>query len=83
MNLWLWFAALLLLATAPAGIGCLRGDTMERFVALQLAQVVSAMVLLLLAEGFHRAIYFDVALAMAILALASGLVFARFLERWL
>jgi multisubunit Na+/H+ antiporter MnhF subunit len=39
-------------------------------------------VLLLLAEGYHRAPFFDLALVLALLAFAGGLVFARMLERW-
>ena len=39
--------------------------------------------LLLLAQAYDRAIYFDLALALALLSFAGGLVFARFLERWI
>jgi multicomponent Na+:H+ antiporter subunit F len=45
--------------------------------------VIVTLVLLLLAEAFGRAIYVDIALALALLSLAGGLVFARFLERFL
>ena len=83
MNPWLLFATILLLGLIPCGIVCLREATMPRFVALQVAQVIVILVMLLLAEGFHRQIYFDMAVVMAVLALAGGLVFARFLERWI
>lgn len=83
MNLWLWFAGLLLPALIPCGIVLLRGQILERFVALQMAQIVTVLAMLLLAEGYHRDIYFDMALVLAVLAFPAGLVFVRFLERWL
>ena len=48
-----------------------------------LAGTVDTLVLLLLAQAYDRAIYFDLALALALLSFAGGLVFARFLERWI
>jgi len=41
------------------------------------------LVLLVLAQAYDRSIYFDLALALALLSFAGGLVFARFLERWI
>ena len=83
MNIWLAFASVFLAGMFPAIIVCMRGRTMARLVALQLVQVIAVIVLLLLAEGFGRGIYFDMPLALAVFSLASSLVFARFLERWL
>ena len=83
MNLWLICAAVLLLSMIPCGWVCLTASVMERLVALQMAQVLTVLVLLLLAEGYRRAIYFDLALVMSVLSFASGLVYVRFLERWL
>jgi multicomponent Na+:H+ antiporter subunit F len=83
MNAWLVFATVLLFCLVPCGIVCMRGKVMDRLVALELAQIITILLLLLLAEGFHRAIYDDVALTLAILSFASSLAFIRFLERWL
>ncbi len=83
MNLWLLVATILLLAMLPCGWICLTGKIMERFAALQMAQLLTVLVLLLLAEGYERDIYLDMALVLAVLSLASGLVYVRFLERWL
>jgi multicomponent Na+:H+ antiporter subunit F len=55
----------------------------DRLVGLELAGVVVTLVLLLLAQAFGRVIYVDLALALALLSLPGGLVFARFLERFL
>ncbi len=81
--IWLIAAAAILLGLAPCCIVVLRGRMMERFVGLQLAQVIVVITMIMMAVGYGRSIYLDVALVMAVLALASGLVFVRFLERWL
>jgi multicomponent Na+:H+ antiporter subunit F len=47
-----------------------------------MAGTLDALVLMLLAVAYHRSIYLDLALALALLTFAGGLVFARFLERW-
>ncbi len=73
----------LLAGLVPCGIACLRGDVLDRLVSLEMAGVVVTLVLLLLAQVFGRVIYLDLALALALLSFAGGLVFARFLERFL
>ena len=83
MNVWMVATMVLLAGLIPCGVTCLRGDVADRLVGLELAGVVVTLVLLLLAEAFGRAIYTDIALALALLSLAGGLVFARFLERWI
>ena len=61
----------------------LRGGPVDRLVGLELAGTVDTLVLLVLAQAYDRSIFFDLALALALLSFASGLVFARFLERWI
>ena len=82
MNAWLIAATVLLAGLVPCGIVLLRGTIVEALVALQMAGILQTLVLLLLAEGFHRPPFFDLALVLALLSLAAGLVFARMLERW-
>ena len=77
-------AALVLLAgLVPCGVVCLRGDPLSRLVGLEMAGVVDILLLLLLARAYDRATYYDVALALTLLSFAGGMVFARFLERWI
>jgi multicomponent Na+:H+ antiporter subunit F len=83
MNVWLACAAILLVALVPCGWVCLRGDPVRRLVGLELAGVVVALELELLAQATHRAYLYDLALAQSVLTLGGALVFARFLERWL
>ncbi|MGW2374223.1 MULTISPECIES: monovalent cation/H+ antiporter complex subunit F [Kitasatospora] len=80
MNAWLLAAALL----ATGGVGpCLllglRGSPQQRLAGLNLAATTTSVVLLLLAQGFSRTSYTDLALDLAVLAPAGTLVFTRFL----
>jgi multisubunit Na+/H+ antiporter MnhF subunit len=82
MNAWLIAATVLLLGLVPCAVVMVRGSIVEALVGLQMAGVLETVVLLLLAEGFDRPPFFDLALVLALLSLAGGLVFARMLERW-
>jgi multisubunit Na+/H+ antiporter MnhF subunit len=82
VNAWLIAALALLLGLVPCAVLLVRGSIVEALVGLQMAGILQTVVLLLLAEGFHRAPFFDLALVLAFLSLAGGLVFARMLERW-
>lgn len=83
MNLWLLASAGMMVSLVPCIIACLRGKPVGRLVALELAGVILTLLLVLLSQAFHRLPFYDLALALALLSFGSGLVFARFLERWL
>jgi multisubunit Na+/H+ antiporter MnhF subunit len=83
MNVWLLGSAVLLFALVPCGIAAFRGDVMERLVGLEMAGMIDTLLLIMLAEGTQRVNFYDLALALALLAFGGGLVFVRFLERWL
>ena len=83
MNAWLVAGAGMSLSLLPCAFVCLRGGPVERLVGLEMTAVCNSLVLLLLAEGFQRPLFYDIALSLALLAFGGGLVFARFLERWL
>ena len=83
MNAWLIGANVLLLSVVPLGIVLLSAPTMDRLVALEVAGVDVALALVLLAMGYDRSIYADLALVLATLSVIGGLAFVRFLERWL
>jgi multicomponent Na+:H+ antiporter subunit F len=83
MNLWLAAATALLFCLIPIGIACLRGEAIDRLIGLEAAGAVATIELEMLAEGFRRTSFFDLPLALALLAFAGGLVFARFFERWM
>lgn len=83
MNVWLEAAALLLFALVPCGVVVFYGSAMRRLIGLEMAGMIISLLLVLLAEGMHRPPFYDLALAVALLSFGGGLVFARFLERWL
>lgn len=82
MNVWLVCAGVLLVALVPCAVTCLRGPPTDRLVGLQMGSLILTLELILLAQGFQRVPFYDLAVALALLAFGGGLVFARFLERW-
>jgi multisubunit Na+/H+ antiporter MnhF subunit len=80
VNAWL-LAALVLL---PLGLGpCVwvacRGHAAQRLAGVNLATVLTTVLSLLLAQGFGRSSYVDLALVLAVLAPTGTLVFTRLL----
>lgn len=81
MNEWILAAVVLLIGgPVPLALVCLFSDAMEGAVALSLAGVIAAGVLLLLAEGFHRQPFVDMAVALAAMSFIGSLAYIRFLE---
>jgi multisubunit Na+/H+ antiporter MnhF subunit len=77
-------AALALLAGfLPLGACAVRRRPIDGLVALELAGILLVLILLCLAEGFHRSFEYGVAIVAAVMVWIGGLVFARFLGRWL
>jgi len=83
VNAWLAAAAVVVATLLPVGIFSFRGPMFDRVVGLELASVLGTLALVLLAEGFDRDIYFDLAVVFAVASFAGTLAFVRFLERWL
>lgn len=81
MNPWFLAVTVLLAALVPLGWIGFRKPAPDGLVALELAGVVVTLALVLLAQGFERGIYVDLALVLAGLQLVGGLVFTRALER--
>jgi multisubunit Na+/H+ antiporter MnhF subunit len=83
MNAWFISATILLAGLFICGITASRGTVMNRFAAFQLGNNIAVVIMLLLAEGFRRDIFFDTVLCLVILSMAGALTFLKFLERWL
>jgi multisubunit Na+/H+ antiporter MnhF subunit len=84
MNVWLIGATALIAGLVPCLVVALRArDDLDALVALETTSVVVTLVLVLLAEGFHRPAYFTLPLTLAVLSFVGGLVYARLLGRWL
>ena len=81
MNEWLIAAtALLLGGLVPVAIAGLTRDAMAAAAALNLAGPVAALILLLLAEGFHRQPFVDLAVVLSVISFIGSVILARFLE---
>jgi multicomponent Na+:H+ antiporter subunit F len=76
-------AAIMLAGLAPLIVFAVRASPAEGLVALNLGGTIATLVLVLLAAGTGREPFFDLAIVSAVLSYAGGLVYARFLERWL
>lgn len=81
MNVWLWAATVLIASLALLLPVLARAPRIDALVALECASVVTTVALMLLAQGFGRSIYTNVALVLAALSLAGTFAFARFMER--
>jgi multisubunit Na+/H+ antiporter MnhF subunit len=80
---WTALAVTLTLLLGATTIGVLRGGTLERVVALQLAGVLAPLLAIVVALTSGRGLYLEVGLALAVVSLGGSLAYARFLERWL
>jgi len=83
MTAWTAAASVLLAALAPVALVVWRRAEMDGVVALELGGVVVILLMLLLAEAYGDPAFADLAVVLAMLSLGSGLVFVRFLERWI
>ncbi|MEV6027880.1 MrpF/PhaF family protein [Streptomyces sp. NPDC052036] len=80
MNGWIWTATVALGAGVGATVwGVATGPLRRRVVAQNLSSAVAAPGLLLLAQGYGRPAYIDLALLLALLGPVGTLVFARLL----
>ncbi|HZT16740.1 MAG TPA: monovalent cation/H+ antiporter complex subunit F [Gaiellaceae bacterium] len=83
MNAFTIAALALLAGYVPLGIVVLRAREIDALVALEACGVIATLCLMCLGEGFHRGVYFDVPVIAAATTWIGGLVFARFLGRYL
>ncbi len=83
MNVWLWAATAMLVSLVPTMVVCFRGPAEDRLAGLEMAGVLVTLEMVLLVQGFHRVPFYDLPLTLALLSFGGGMVFARFLERWL
>ena len=82
MNAFVWAAAGLLLGYVPLLWVAVRRRPIDGLLALELGSIILVLVLLCLAEGFHRSFEYGLAIVAAVVTTIGGLVFARFLGRW-
>jgi multisubunit Na+/H+ antiporter MnhF subunit len=76
-------ATVLIALLVPLGLLAVTRRPIDGLIALELGSTLSVLALVCLAEGFHRSFEFGVAIAAVVSAWIGGLVYARFLGRWL
>jgi multisubunit Na+/H+ antiporter MnhF subunit len=83
MNAFAIAATALLAGYVPLLWIAMRRRPIDGLLALEAGGVLLVLVLLCLAEAFHRSFEYAVAIVAAVMAWIGGMVFARFLGRWL
>jgi multisubunit Na+/H+ antiporter MnhF subunit len=81
MNEWEIAAVALGFLLVPCLGVCVLAAPMHGLAALELAAVLLTTILMLLAEGFHRQSFIDLAVIFGVMSLIGGLTFARLMER--
>jgi multisubunit Na+/H+ antiporter MnhF subunit len=76
-------ATALLCGYLPLGWVAARRRPIDGLLALELTGTIGVLVLLCFAEGFHRSFVDTVAIVAALVSWMGGMVFARFLGRWM
>jgi multicomponent Na+:H+ antiporter subunit F len=82
VNAWLLAAILLQFGLLICGLVCLHCTLAESIVAMEMSSIIGVISIAILAEAVGRPAWFDLALALALLSLPSGLLFVVFMERW-
>lgn len=82
MNAFLIAATVLLAALAPLLVVASLRRPIDGLVAVEAAGAVATLALVCLSVGLGNPLYFTVAVIAAVASLIGGLVFARFLGRW-
>jgi len=81
MNEWEIAAAALAFLLIPCLAVCAFTRAPDALIALQVAAVLLSTILMLLAEGFHRQPFIDLAVVFAPMSAVGALTFARLMER--
>ena len=83
MNLWLMAGAAVASSLILCAFMCLRGSPERRLVGLEMTSMIVVTSMVLFTVGNGRLVFIDLPLALAILSFGGGLVFVRFLGRYL
>ena len=82
MNAFAWAATGLFLGYVPLIWIAVRRRPIDGLLAVEMGGIVLVLVLLCLSEAYHRSFEYGVAIVAAVMTWIGGLVFARFLGRW-
>lgn len=82
MDPWLWAVVVLQAGLLACGMISIRGKLNEAVVAMEMASLVGAISIALLAQGYGDPSYMDLALALSLMSFAGALLFLTYFERW-
>jgi multisubunit Na+/H+ antiporter MnhF subunit len=83
VNEWLFAALVLTACLVPCAAVCFFAGPLSGLVALEVSGSLTTAVMMLLAEGYTRQPFIDLAVVTAALSVIGGILFARLLERHL
>lgn len=83
MNIWLMAGAAVASSLVLCAFICLHGSPERRLVGLEMTSMIVVTSMALFTIGFGRLPFMDLPLTLAILSFGGGLVFVRFLRRYL
>lgn len=83
MNIWLITAFVLVLLLFPVLIASIRRRLVDRLIAMELGGIMASYIFIVLGVDSGQTIYIDVAIVILILSFGGGILYTRFLERWL
>jgi multisubunit Na+/H+ antiporter MnhF subunit len=81
MNEWLWAAIVLIAAFVPGLALCIRARATDALAAMEVVATLATTALMVLAEGYHRQPFIDLAMILGLVSLVGALAFARLMER--
>jgi multisubunit Na+/H+ antiporter MnhF subunit len=80
MNEWELAAIVLMAAMVPCVGVCVFASAAAALAAMEVTSTLATTALIVLAEGFHRQPFIDLALVLAVLSVVGALAFARLME---
>lgn len=83
MNIWLIAGVAVASSLVLCAFMCLRGSPESRLVGLEMTSMIVVTSMVLFTIGTGRLIFIDLPLTLAIMSFGGGLVFVRFLRRYL
>lgn len=83
MNIWLIAGVAVASSLVPCAFMCLRGTPERRLVGVEMTSMIVVTSMVLFTVGTSRLPFIDLPLSLAILSFGGGLVFVRFLGKYL
>lgn len=83
MNLWSAAGAAVCAGLVPCALMCLRGSPESRLAGVEMTSMLVTIAMVMFAIASDRLPFIDMPLTLAIMSFGGGLVFARFLGRYL